>query len=90
MLVGIQGMMEEGFKGICDSCGGGRFVKGHDGFYYCTDSHHQSLDVMVTGVGGDRVYSESECHHRRPPPSVSGSRAGALTIKPEPVPLLLK
>ncbi|KAL9682784.1 hypothetical protein QQ045_014593 [Rhodiola kirilowii] len=46
----IQEMMEEeGFKGICDSCGRGR-----------------------------------------PPPSVPGSRAGALTIKPEPVPWLLK
>ncbi|KAL9670811.1 hypothetical protein QQ045_008369 [Rhodiola kirilowii] len=76
-------MEEEGFKGICDSCGGGWFVGGHDGFYYCTDCHHQSLDVMVTGVGGERVYSEH--HHRRQPPSVPGFRAGALKIKPEPV-----
>ncbi|KAL9671209.1 hypothetical protein QQ045_008775 [Rhodiola kirilowii] len=40
-------MEEEGFKGICDSCGGGRFVKGHDEFYYCTDSL-ESVGIVFT------------------------------------------
>ncbi|CAM8913498.1 unnamed protein product [Rhodiola kirilowii] len=80
-------MDEDEVNGICEMCGGGRFVGGNDGYYYCTDCHHQSQDVMDTGVaeedfantGADGFYLAS--HRRREHASAPGLRA----IKAEPI-----